>query len=225
MVTDASQVSLNHVFVVDDHQIFLDGIRLMLNAMDEDIQVTTFENGEVALEQLDSGVEIDLLLLDMSMPDIDGLGFLKALKYRNLSIPVIVVSATENLSKIRSVIEAGAKGFIPKSYRAAEIQDAIQVVLSGTVFLPQSLQSLVLEKNNSNLIEGENSAAKTHDGISGRQLEVLELSAKGFSNKQIARFLYLSENTVKTHVTRLFQFFEVTNRTACVAKAQDSGVI
>ncbi|MEM7195107.1 MAG: response regulator transcription factor [Pseudomonadota bacterium] len=217
--------NVGRVIVVDDHEIFLDGIRLLLSTVDESIDVVTASDASTALDLLDSDTEVDLILLDMSMPNLDGLQFLNALQHRNQIVPVIVLSATENIRKIKSALDAGALGFIPKSFGGPDILAAINTVLSGQLYLPSGMDRhlAALERDNA-----DQASEKTNDHglvLTRRQVEVLELLSKGYSNKQIATVLFLSENTVKTHVTRLFADLSVDNRTACVSRAQELGLL
>ena len=207
------------ILLADDHPLFLDGMRHILSQLDDTVQVHCAETGEAALQRLRGEIEFDLLLLDLGLPDTHGLGLLHILREEAIMVPVIVVSASENLHQIRAALAAGALGFIPKSYHAGQMLDAIREVLeAGEIYLPDDIRERIDQ-----LAASEEPQAG--QGITARQRQVLTLLAQGLANKQIAQRLSLTEHTVKAHLGALFQALKVTNRTECARKAQRLGLL
>jgi len=207
------------ILLADDHPLFLDGMRHILSQLDDSVQVHCAETGEAALQRLRGEIEFDLLLLDLGLPDTHGLGLLHILREEAIMVPVIVVSASENLHQIRAALAAGALGFIPKSHHAGQMLDAIHKVLDeGEIYLPDSIRAHI----NRLAVSDEIPASQ---GITSRQRQVLALLAQGLANKQIAQRLNLTEHTVKAHLGALFQTLKVSNRTECAQKAQRLGLL
>jgi len=207
------------ILLADDHPLFLDGMRHILARLDDAVQVHCADSGEAALRQLRGENEFDLLLLDLGLPDTDGLGLLHSLREEAILVPVIVVSASENLHQVRAALATGALGFIPKSYHAGQMLDAIRAVLeTGEVYLPDAIRARIDQLE----ADGSPTAAQ---GITARQRQVLGLLAQGLANKQIAQRLHLTEHTVKAHLGALFQLLKVGNRTECVQKARRLGLL
>ncbi|HEB94029.1 MAG TPA: response regulator transcription factor [Gammaproteobacteria bacterium] len=207
------------ILLADDHPLFLAGMRHILSQLDETVQVHCAEAGEAALQLLRGEIEFDLLLLDLGLPDTDGLGLLHILREEAIMVPVIVVSASENLHQIRAALAAGALGFIPKSHHAVQMLDAIHEVLDeGEIYLPDDIRAHI-----DRLVANDEIPAS--QGITSRQRQVLSLLAQGLANKQIAQRLNLTEHTVKAHLGALFQILKVSNRTECAQKAQRLGLL
>lgn len=209
------------VLVADDHQLFLDGIQHILKKLDTDVEVTESTSAERAIEILESGRKFDLILIDLSMPGMDGLSILQRMHERKVWLPLVVVSGEEDVQKIKSALDSGALGFIPKTYSSQQMLSALQTILDGEIYIPEKIekQITVLEARRP-LTEKQGNDILKASGITKRQYEVLQLMAKGYSNKQIATSLYLTEHTVKSHISALFTALNASNRTECVQNAQ-----
>jgi len=211
------------ILVADDHELFAEGMRYMLNGLGGAARTVHARDADTALQLLVEDEEIELLLLDLGLPGMDGLSLLRALRGREVDVPVIIVSATESPQDIRQALAAGALGFIPKSHSAGEMLAAIRTVLDGNIYLPVEMQACrgaAAANGDPALPSGR---AKEY-GITQRQLEVLCLAARGFLNKQIALTLNIGEPTVKAHLGAVFQALKVHNRTECVQKARALGL-
>jgi DNA-binding NarL/FixJ family response regulator len=211
------------ILVIDDHPLFLDGLLQVLLQLDPDVAAVQVTNAEAALERLTTDQDFQLILVDIGMPGMDGLDLLKTLAERELWIPAVVISAHDNPRSITRALDAGALGFIPKSFGAEELLGALQKVLKGEIFLPESVKRHIRQLRPA---EGNVQAGAGHQhGVTPRQIRVLELLAKGFSNRKIALAMNLSEHTVKSHLKTLFAALNADNRTACVHKAEQLGLI
>lgn len=208
------QPALNRLLLIDDHPLFLEGLELVLAKAWPGVQVDCAGSMEQALARLDHpGVEYDLVTLDWSLPDAKGGALLRAIQQRRLYVPVLVVSATASALDLTLAMNAGASGFVGKSLGRQALIEAIDRVLAGEiVVLAEGLQSEARH-----LVEAPT--------LTPRQREVLELLGRGWSNKQICQALNLTEHTVKTHLKVLFQALDAHNRTECVRRAQDLGLL
>ncbi|WP_339906439.1 response regulator transcription factor [Pseudomonas guineae] len=194
-----AQLSL---LLVDDHQIFLDGLSLALAPLCADLQIRTAESAAAAEACLQHAT-FDLILLDLRLPDMPGLELLQRWQQQGRMTPVAILSASDSNLDAQAALAAGALGFISKSANSDLLRQAVTRVLLGeTLPAPQ---------------------ADDKPQITPRQLEILQLLAEGLPNKSISRQLGVSEDTVKTHLKSLFQEFAVHTRTACVSAARQRG--
>lgn len=205
------------ILVVDDHQLFIDGVRHILEKLDEQVLITEANRAQEAIELLESGREFDLILIDLSMPGMDGMSVLQRMHERGVWLPLVVISGEADVRTIRSALETGALGFIPKSHSSQQMLAALTGILDGEIYLPPDI-----EKEMERL---ESRHTRQESPITRRQMDVLRLMAKGYSNKQIATSLFLTEHTVKAHVSALFVTLAANNRTECVQIAQRRGIL
>jgi DNA-binding NarL/FixJ family response regulator len=208
------------LLLCDDHAVFRAGLRGTLDSGDiEFIEATTAEECMALLERED---DVDAVLLDLSMPGSEPWEHLARLRAEHPSIPVIVVSGSEDAATVRTALDRGAAGFIPKSSPTPIYRAALDLVLQGGVYLPP--QVLVAPTGRA---DGDSSDVRRHrrrDGASqltGRQNDVAELLVKGLTNAEIAAVLGIAEGTVKTHMSAIFDALEVTNRTEAVLAIQE----
>ena len=212
------------ILVVDDHKMFAESIELLLAAQH---QVTTVSDGSAAITQVTAD-KPDIVLLDQRLPDIDGLTLLKVIHALPDPPPVILLSGSEDVALIDAARRDGAAGFLHKSLSAEALIEAINLVGTGGTIWPQLEAASVTEgAGESHLLntEGVNGRIVRELGITGRQIEVLQLLVAGMPNKTIASQLGIAESTVKTHVKSLFQVLKVNNRVACQNRARDLGLL
>lgn len=213
------------IALIDDHQMFLDGLREVINSLNENYQCHSYASPRDAIWEIENGRSFDLIVSDFVMEEMNGIALILALKARKCLIPVLVVSGIDTLPPIEKVLQNGAMGFVPKSAPTKVLAQAITTALQGDIYLPPELWSVV----EANPASPHSSSPDTlSDGtvlIGPRQLEVLKLVAEGYSNKRISDVLAISENTVKTHIKQIFKQLNVTRRTACVSKAQTLGLL
>ena len=202
------------ILVADDHALFRDGLRYLLGQLGEPVEVLEAKDGAAALELAGAHPELELVLLDLGMPGVDGLAGLRLLRARSPAVPVVILSGSEEPADVRQALDAGALGFIPKSSTSQVMLSALRLVLSGGMYLPPSY----LERAQSVRVP---LAASSLDslGLTPRQLDVLRLLGQGHSNKEIARVLQLAEGTVKLHISAILRALGVDNRTRAVVAA------
>jgi len=208
------------ILLVDDHALFLEGLRLLLKRGFPDAQVVESGSGREALRRLQEvRPHFDLVILDLSMTDLDGFEFLASAARLNIPTPVVIVSATTEPAYVDRALSAGALGFIPKHAPPETLLQGIRQILYGTVYLPPALAQ---ELRSWRRLRAQGSFPSR---ISSRQLDVLKLLTEGLSNREIGERLNILESTVKTHVTSLLRMTNAPNRTACILAARKLGWI
>jgi DNA-binding NarL/FixJ family response regulator len=207
------------VLVVDDHPIVRDALCRTLKELDPDIAVFEAANGHETIDLVEQYPDLDLILLDLSLPDRDGFDLLADLRANYPSIAVVVLSAFDEPVNVARALEIGALGFIPKNTSREVILGALQLVLSGGIYIPPHV---VMPKQTTARAAVPNPSAAQPPtspedlGLTQRQINVLALMMKGKSNKTIGRELDLAEPTVKYHVAVILKALQVTNRTEAV---------
>lgn len=161
---------------------------------------------------------LDLALLDISMPGSSGIEWIRAMRRAYPTLPLLVMSATEDAQMVRALIDLGVAGFIPKSDQSAVILQAVRLVLAGGTYAP--LRLLAQAPGSEATASRPAASIPTVAGLTGRQREVLAQLARGLPNKLIARELGLSESTVKVHLLAIYRVLSVRNRTEAVVAAQ-----
>lgn len=208
---------------LDDHVLFAEGLKAILSSQ-HGYQVSCANTIEQALTALEQQTDFELILVDLSMPGLDGMAFIESLLERNVFIPFVVLSGSEDLWEIRKAMEKGAAGFIPKAHSSQEIVAIIQDVMAGSIYLPA-----VIEEGLASLPDHEPECElqklMANYRLGKRQMDVLKLMQQGYSTDEIAQVLNLSRNTIKTHTKTLFTSFNVNNRLECVRYAERAGLL
>ncbi len=202
------------ILLVDDHALFREGLALLMAQRFPLMQVMQAGSLAEAVATAAQAGGLRLVLLDLSLPDSEGLMGLAVLREAAPQAMVVVLSADDRPETVMAAIDAGAAGFIPKTANAAELQSALQVAMVGGVSLPASMVSR----------REASEGAQATLGLSPRQLDVLQLLVEGRPNKLICRELNLSESTVKTHVAAIFRKLGVNSRTQAVVAVARPGL-
>jgi DNA-binding NarL/FixJ family response regulator len=198
------------ILIVDDHPLFRAGFHAVLEQSALDAGVLSVSSVPEALTALQRDSDIGLVLLDIHLKGDDGFNALKTFGDRFPTTACIMISGDEHEGLAARAVAAGASGFIPKSFTADEMIAAIGKVLAGEIFVPAT----------ANLTRAPDTT-----GLTLRQLEVISMLGRGFSNKEIARALDVAERTVKAHVSAVFEALNVRNRTQAVLVAQKRGFL
>ncbi|MEM7260180.1 MAG: response regulator transcription factor, partial [Pseudomonadota bacterium] len=203
------------IVLVDDHSLFAEGLKTLLADLDPRPEVSIYRSCEEALQAHDSDT-VELILLDYYLSGISKLKALDRVRRHFNNARIVVVSAEENSAVIRSIIDAGAAGFIPKSATYAVLTAALKLVAAGETYLPsESLDDFGSSQLSESQIGMDNlnqpAALRGLNGLSKRQKEVLLLVVQGLPNKVIAQRLGISEHTVKAHVSASFKWLGVRN--------------
>ncbi|MBP6699836.1 MAG: response regulator transcription factor [Halioglobus sp.] len=208
-------MTLYRVLVADDHPLYRDALRNLVCAAFDDVEVSECEDIASALRCLREGT-VDLVLLDLSMPDADGLDGLRRLRDASPATPVIICSAQDDPGLVRESFRLGVSGYLPKSSGTEVTRHALQLVRSGGIYVPSEALIETVAKDISGEPGGEKGANRSGADLTPRQLAVLALLEKGMSNKAIARELDIGEITVKAHVSAILRKLGVDNRVQAV---------
>ncbi len=213
------------ILIVDDHALVRRGLHYVVKEGFPDAEVTEAESAAAALEHLQLGTEIDLALVDVRMPDLDGLELLRAMKADRPDMPVIMLSTYDNAPYVKRALADGASGYLLKDATPEDLSQAINVAMSGSgnVLSPRVIQNLFEEHEASGREHGTNGRRGEYN-LTQREHDILELLAEGRANREIAGRLYLSEKTVKAHLAAIFRKLGVTNRTQAAMMAVQMGV-
>ena len=168
-------------------------------------------SGEEALDMLERQ-HLDIVLLDLRMPGMNGIDTLLAIKRKTIPVHVIVLTSYETDEDIYRAVNAGAEGYLLKNASLREMVEAIRAVRAGNRYIPRRIASRLAER-------------MTRSNLTARELEVLKLLAKGLTNKQIASALGISDNTVRNHINSIIEKLEVSDRTEASTTAIQRGII
>ncbi len=213
------------LMLVDDHALFREGLRLVLQQLPDVTEILEAESFNEALKLAEDNPDLDLALLDLNMPGSDGPPSIRYFNRRYPHIPVMVVSGEESRTIMERVMASGALGFVCKNSSAPVMLGALSLVLSGGVYVPPQL----LRANDETVRQEpriDRRSTRTNEfGLTARQMQVLQCIADGLSNKEIADKLNLAEGTVKIHVASTYQTLRVSNRMEAVRLAEQMGLI
>ena len=202
------------MLLVDDHALFRDGLKFVLNDLDGDVELLEAGNCNDAFAILEEDDDFDLILLDLDLPGMSGLEGLQKIRVMTPVIPVVILSGSEDGNLVRRGLELGVMGYIPKSLSSDIMLQALQLVMKGGRYVPDNILLSAPEKNKRSL-----------QSLTSRQLEILRHITMGKSNKEIARALGIADNTVRVHISAIFQVLNVNNRTEAAYAAMQEGLI
>jgi DNA-binding NarL/FixJ family response regulator len=212
------------ILIVDDHALVRRGLYYVVKEGFPDADVIEAESSAAALEAMRTSPKVDLALVDVRMPDADGLELLKGLKADWPDMPVIMLSTYENAPYVKRALADGAAGYLLKDATPEDLSQAINVAMSGSgnVLSPRVIQNLFEDQESSG--GGSSNGRRSEYSLTQREHDILALLAEGRSNREIAGRLYLSEKTVKAHLAAIFRKLGVTNRTQAAMMAVQMGV-
>jgi DNA-binding NarL/FixJ family response regulator len=199
------------ILIVDDHPVVRAGLASMLATQAGFVVVGSASSGEEALAML-TEMETDLVLLDLRMPGMDGLSMLRFLGKQIPAPKVIVLTSFETDEDIYRAVQAGARGYLLKSTQQDEMVDAIRAVHAGKRHIPPRIAARLADR-------------MTRSNLTARELEILEMLAKGLTNKQIGIALGISDHTARNHVNSIIEKLEVSDRTEAATAAIQQGII
>src|SRR3954465_15034476 len=206
------------ILVVDDHALIREALRGVLQELKPEAGVIDASSCREALELAQANAaELDLVLLDLGLPDGDGFDTLGELRKLYPAVAIVVLSAAKDRDSVTKALDLGALGFIPKSASRAVMVSALQLVFAGGIYVPPE----ILQKRMSSPVSAPMSPSEL--GLTERQIDVLALMMQGKSNKAVCRELDLAEATVKNHVTAILRALKVTNRTEAVIAVAEFG--
>ncbi len=202
------------VLIADDHPVVRAGLRDMLSAQPDFDVVAEAVNGAEAVT-LATRLQPHVVLMDLRMPEMDGVSAIAQIKTQNRDIQILVLTTYDTDSDILPAVEVGATGYLLKDAPREELFQAIRAAAQGKPMLTPSIAARLMERMRSPTVEA----------LTSREIDVLKLVAKGANNKQIASQLYITEATVKSHLIRIYGKLGVEDRTAAVTKALEQGIL
>ncbi len=204
------------IMIVDDHQMIRDGIKLMLKGTPEIILVAEFDNGLDAIKYIDNNpTAANVILMDISMPIIDGITATKDIKSNHVAIKVLAMTMHIEESYIMDMMKAGASGYILKESGREDLIDAIKRVYEGKKYFSSDVSSILL----TSMMDVNVAKKHTKDIISDREKEVIDLVAKGLSNAEIGSNLCLSSRTIESHRRNILNKLELKNTAELISYA------
>lgn len=209
------------LLLVDDHKLFREGLRRILE-LEHDLKVVgEAGSGRIALEQL-TVCDPDVVLMDINMPDMNGVEATRAIKELFPKIAVLVLSIHDDREYLLEVLKSGASGYLLKDVDPDRLIEAIRdVAKGGSIVHPGLTSKLINELNRLS----NHTLSVVESPLTGREGEILSLMAKGLSNGDIAKKVYISEKTVKNHVTNILRKLNVTDRTQAVIEGVKKGLV
>ncbi len=206
------------ILIADDHALVREGIRGQLQGLGSEVTTVEARDWTETLGAAAAHPDLDLALIDLRMPGKEGLAALADLLRTNPGLPVLVLSASEDVRDMRAVLRLGAMGYVSKRETAAIMLGAIRLVLDGGMYVPPALAGPGFD--------GQPAPRRSDPAfnLTARQLEVLRLIVEGRSNKEIARTLHVAHATVKVHLAAIFRALQVENRTQAAITAERLGL-
>jgi DNA-binding NarL/FixJ family response regulator len=213
------------ILIIDDHALIRDALQGVLKKLKRGTVVLEAADSRSAMQLIESEPDINLILLDLTLPDRDGFSVLAELRERYPAIAIVVLSGIQDRANVTKALDLGAVGFIPKSSRREVMLSALQLIFAGGVYVPPEIlaHQEAVPAPTAPQREAPSIVSLANIGLSDRQLDVLGLMMQGKSNKVICRTLNLAEPTVKNHVTAILRALKVTNRTEAVIAVNELG--
>jgi DNA-binding NarL/FixJ family response regulator len=205
------------ILSVDDHPLFGHGLKESLTATQPDFEVISVQDPQEALVYAKAHNDLDMLILDLTMPKMNGISFMRALIARDIYVPVVIMSASEDLLLLQQALELGAVGILSKLWTVQKLIHGLEKVGRGETVIPSHIETAL---SNMSKFSEEN----TQSILSKRQLEILKMVQAGLSNAGIASVLYISEWTVKSHLQTIFRILGAKNRVDSVRKAENLNI-
>jgi DNA-binding NarL/FixJ family response regulator len=205
-----------NVALVDDQQLVRQGIAGLLSLSDDISIIWQAENGEHAQEMLASEMIPDVLLLDIRMPKVNGIELVKILRSQGSTLPILMLTTFDDSELFMQSLQAGANGFLLKDVSLEKLVNAVKTLVDGGFVA----EPVVIKQLNQGLND-----APMIDNLTEKEQQILKLVAGGFSNKEIARSIFLAEGTVKNHVSTILSKLNTRDRTRAVLIALNQGLI
>jgi two-component system response regulator NreC len=211
---------MTKVLIADDHAIVRTGLRALMHA-EPTLQLVGEATGGYEAIEMVADFHPDILVLDLSMPDLDGIAVTKQLMPLYPNLRILILTLHEDEALLREAIKSGASGYILKRAAEAELITAIQIVMRGDMYVdPSMLRGLIVEKPNT-----ANSRQETFESLTPREIDVLKLLVQGYTNRQIGEELNISVRTVEGHRSNLTGKLGLRNRVELVRYAREHGLL
>jgi DNA-binding NarL/FixJ family response regulator len=208
------------ILIVDDHPLVIDGIKTMLKN-ETYLQIEAIaKTAKAALAFLDDDIPVDIILLDINLPDIDGLRLCELIREKNKTVKIVGLSYVNEAGITTQLIKKGANGYLLKSMEREELIDAINQVMDGSIYMSKAANEKILQQLQSFDLPQSGVPALTR-----REKEIVQLLSEGLSSNEIANRLFLSNYTIDTHRKNMLQKFNVHNTQSLMKAVRELGII
>jgi DNA-binding NarL/FixJ family response regulator len=212
----------HRILIADDHAMVRDGVRNLVNQISGVEIVGEAANGNQALELFEK-LKPDMLIMDISMPDMNGMDVSKNILLKNPTANIVILSMYDDHDYISRCIEYGVKGYVVKNESGAELENAIKAVLGGKNYFSRQAQDIIFKKYSQNV--SKKKSTNIDINLTKREVEIIKLIAEGLTSQEMANKLFISHRTVETHRANLMKKMNVKNAVELVRKAQQLQVI
>lgn len=202
-----------NILIADDHEVMRDGIMMTLNQSELANKIYEAKNGRQALSKCNEHEDIDIVLLDINMPGMDGIEATQKIKDQFPDIEIIALSMRDDEESVRDMLKAGVSGYVLKSAGKADIIQAIEKISLGEPFYSQDLTFNLIDKY---FVEGGSESSEHSTGLTDREIEIMRLIVNEYTNQEIAEELYISKRTVDTHRTNMLKKTDSKNTAGLV---------
>ncbi|MFF0433752.1 response regulator [Streptomyces sp. NPDC004327] len=212
--------SVPRVLIVDDHPLFREGLKAALESTGSALVVAEATTAAEVPEAV-AQHQPDVVVMDLSLPDVSGIEATRRLTEEHPGLPVLMLTMSDDDASLLAALQAGARGYVVKGAGSDEVLSALRTVAAGGAVIGSDIAARL-----SPLLSGSRmrDAEQLFPALTSREVEVLDLIARGHDNRRIARELVLSEKTVRNHITHVFDKLQVTSRAEAVARARDAGL-
>ncbi len=207
------------ILIVDDHPLVIDGIRTMLKDESYLSIVGAVKTGKEAISFMESGTPVDIILLDINLPDIDGLKLCEIFRAKDQQIKILGLTYINEAGIITQLIRKGANGYLLKNMEKAELIEAINKILDGQLYLSKAANERILQQ-----LKAHDLPTNAVPTLTRREKEILQLLTKGMTSQEIATQLFLSTFTVDSHRRNMLQKFNVHNTQSLLNIVKELGV-
>jgi DNA-binding NarL/FixJ family response regulator len=212
------------ILIIDDHVLIREALHRVLRELKADVTVDEAATSRQALDRIRSGADYELILLDLTLPDLDGFELMSIIAEHHGLVPIVVLSASNDRDTVARAMDLGAVGFIPKAAPREVMISAFNLIFAGGIYIPPEILRRAPSVPKTSVPMPTKLVSAAELGLTERQMEVLALMMHGKSNKAICRELHLAEPTVKNHVTAILKALKATNRTEAVIAAGALGL-
>ena len=208
-----------NILIVDDHQLFAEGLKSMFNPKDE-ISVVGHTTNGYEVPNLLNDLEVDVVLMDIDMPQIDGIATLELMKKEGFDVPVLMLTMHQSLKYIRKALERGAQGYMLKAASKKEVIDAIETVNQRKNYFHEKVSEQVFD-----YFRGKRTSEPNSQNLSTRELEIVKCLAEGLNSKQVGEKLFISQQTVRTHRRNIMHKLHVKTTGELIRLSMEKGWI
>lgn len=208
------------VLIADDHAIVRAGLRALI-VSDPGLELVGEASGGYEAIELIEKIKPDILVLDISMPDLDGIAVTKMLETKNYDVRILILTIHEDKALLREALKSGASGYVLKRVAEKELISAIKIIMRGDMYIDPSMQHTLVD----HIEKSTGAIQKTFEPLTPRETEVLKLIVVGYTNRQVGEELHISVRTVEGHRANLSEKLGMKSRIELVRYARDKGLI